>query len=65
MKRKKSKIGKLVSDAAFVATITLINRCLETKDRSMVKRDGDEKELSRKLSLVNIVYHMVGVFYNE
>lgn len=65
MKRAKNNFGKLVSDAAFVAALTLVNRCLESKEKPMVKRDGDEASLNKKLAIVSLVYHAIGVFYNE
>ena len=65
MKNSKNRMLKLAGDAAFVAAITLINRFLEKRETSLLKRSDDEKALNRKLNLVNILYHMIGVFYNE
>ena len=65
MRKRKNTVLKLAGDAAFVATIALVNRCLETKQTPMVKRHGDEKGLNRKLTLVSLVYHAIGIFYNE
>jgi hypothetical protein len=64
MKKKRPSLQKLAANAAMLATISILNRCLEKKDISMVKR-GDAKSLNRKLNLVNIVYHTLGIFYNE
>ena len=65
MKRRKNNIRKLAGDAAFVAGIALVNRCLEKRDNAMVQRDGDGEKLNRKLTLVSLVYHAIGIFYNE
>lgn len=65
MRKPKNKNCSLIPDVALVATITLINRFMETRDQPMVKRDGDEKKLNRKLTVVSLVYHALGLFYNE
>ena len=65
MKKRRSTVLKLTGDAAFVAAITLANRYMEKSEGTWVKRDGDEKRLNRQLALVNIIYHAIGIFYNE
>jgi len=65
VRKRKNTVLKLAGDAAFVAAITLINRCFESKETPTVKRDVDEKSLNRKLTLVSLVYHAIGIFYNE
>ena len=65
MSARKSKILKLAADAAFIAAIALTNRCLASKETPMVKRDDNEKQLNRKLTMVSLVYHAIGIFYNE
>jgi len=65
MKKSKNNIRRLARDAAFVAAITLVNRCLEQKESAMVQRDGDGKKLNRRLTMVSLVYHAIGIFYNE
>jgi hypothetical protein len=65
MRKDKCNTRKLISDAAFVAAITIVNRCLENRDKPMVKRDGNEKNLNRRLTVVSLVYHAIGIFYNE
>lgn len=66
MRKKSSPMSKLIGDAAFVAAIALANRCLEKyASRPLVKRDMDGAELNRRLSIVNLVYHAIGIFYNE
>ncbi len=56
---------KLAGDAAFVAAITLINRCIEKKESGTVCHDEDAEKLNRRLTMVSIVYNLLGVFYNE
>jgi hypothetical protein len=65
MRKRKNTALKLARDVAFVAAITLANRCLKNKETPLVKRDGNEKSLNRKLTLVSLVYHAIGIFYNE
>jgi hypothetical protein len=65
MKRQKHNTKALIADAAFIAAISLANRCLKPEKSEMVNRDVDEKSLSRKLTLVSLVYHAIGIFYNE
>ena len=65
MRKRKNSVLKLAGDAAFVAAITVVNHCLADKEDAMVKRDGDEKSLNRKLTVVSLVYHAIGIFYNE
>ena len=56
---------RLVAEAALIVAVTLANRCLKTKAPPLVKREGDEKNLSRKLTMVSLAYHAIGIFYNE
>jgi hypothetical protein len=65
MRRGKNVIVKLAGDAAFVAVITLVNRCLEKRERVMVPGSGDGERLNRRLTMVSLVYHAIGIFYNE
>jgi hypothetical protein len=65
MRKNKNDISKLAGEMAFVAAITLLNRCMEKKEHVMVHRNGDEKQLKRNLNLVNLIYHAIGIFYNE
>ena len=65
MKNRKTSVQRLMADAALIAAVALVNRCLKTKAAPLVKRDGDEKSLSRKLTVVSLVYHAIGIFYNE
>jgi len=65
MKRRKPDTRGLIADTAFIVAISLVNRCLKVKENTTVKRDGDEKSLSRKLTLVSLVYHAIGILYNE
>ena len=65
MRVRKNKILKLAGDAAFIAAIALANRCLMDRHTPMVKRDDNEKQLNRKLTMVSLVYHAIGIFYNE
>jgi hypothetical protein len=65
MKRRKNTLRKLASDAAFVAAITLVNRYIEKKESVVVHRERDGEKLNRRLTMVSIVYHLIGVFYNE
>jgi hypothetical protein len=65
MRKRKNSISQLAADAAFIAAVTLANRCLASKENTEIKRDGDEKSLNRKLTMVSLVYHAIGIFYNE
>ncbi len=65
MRVRKNSVLKLAGDAAFIAAIALANRCLAGKETPAVKRDDNEKRLNRKLSMVSLVYHALGIFYNE
>jgi hypothetical protein len=65
VRKRKNTVLQLAGDAAFIAAITIANRCLKSKETSLVKRDGDEKNLNRKLTVVSLVYHAIGIFYNE
>lgn len=65
MKKNKNSILKLVKGAAFVVAITAVNRCFEKNESALVKRDLSAKQLNRQLSIVNLVYHAIGIFYNE
>ena len=65
MKRRKHNARGLIADAAFIAAVTLMHRCLKAEKTGTVSRDVDEKNLSRKLTLVSLVYHAIGIFYNE
>jgi hypothetical protein len=65
MRKRKRGMERLLADAAFVGVITVLNRCLETRNTPMIKRGDDEKSLSRKLTLVSLVYHAIGILYNE
>ena len=65
MRKPKNRRSNLIADAALVTTITLLNRCMETRERPMVQRDGDEKSLNRKLTIVSLAYHAIGLLYNE
>jgi hypothetical protein len=65
MKRRKHNARGLMADAAFIAAISLVNRCLKPEKSEMVNRDVEEKSLSRKLTLVSLAYHAIGIFYNE
>ena len=65
MRRSKNTIRKLAADAAFVAAITLVNRCLDKKEKVTVNRNWDERQVKRSLNMVNLVYHAIGIFYNE
>jgi hypothetical protein len=65
MKRRKLDTRRLIADTAFIVAISLVNRCLKPEKNGMVNRDMDEKSLSRKLTLVSLVYHAIGVLYNE
>jgi hypothetical protein len=65
MAKRKNTALKLLADAAFVAGIALTNHCLENKQHTPVKRDLDEKQLNRNLTLMSLLYHAIGIFYNE
>jgi hypothetical protein len=65
MKTRKTTVQRLAADALLITAVALANRCLKTKEPPMVKRDSDEKSLSRKLTMVSLVYHVIGIFYNE
>ena len=65
MKNRKTTVQRFAADAILIVAVALANRCLKTKDTPMVKRDGNEKSLNRKLTVVSLVYHAIGIFYNE
>ena len=65
MRVRKNNILKLACDAAFIAAIALANRCLIGRQKPMVNRDDNEEQLNRKLTVVSLVYHAIGIFYNE
>jgi len=65
MKKRKSHLWQLINDAAFVAGITIVNKCLEKKESPLVQRDLDVESLNKRLTVVSLVYHAIGVFYNE
>ena len=65
MARKKIIPTELVRDAMMLASIRLLNRWMDDKEQPFVVRDGNEERLKRNLNIVNLVYHALGIFYNE
>ena len=63
--KHKNNIAKLAGQIALVATAALLNRCLEKRERTTVHRHGDSEKLNRQLTIVSLVYHAIGILYNE
>ncbi len=63
-KQRKTAL-QLAADIAAITAIALLNQCSKNKEKPLVKRDGDEKSLNKRLAIVNLVYHAIGIFYNE
>ena len=65
MPKKKAVAAQLVRDAIMLASVRLLNRLMDDKEQPLVVRDGNEERLKRNLNIVNLVYHALGIFYNE
>ncbi len=51
-------------DALLVATAALVKNCTEKIEKHRQKKD-EEDELQRKITVTHIIYHAIGIFYND
>jgi hypothetical protein len=64
MKRNKTSIRKLAGDALLVGAVLTANKLLRPK-KEEEKLDMHDPKLQRKLTWLSVVYHAIGIFYNE
>jgi len=64
LKRKKSVI-KSAGEIGLLATAVVIERCMQKIERHQTKLIDREAATKRKLAVTSIIYHALGIFYNE
>lgn len=64
MKRRKSDTGSLLGKLLVVAAAALVEKISAPKTKS-IKASDDEKTIERKVALAHIIYHAIGIFYND
>jgi hypothetical protein len=65
MKKNKASIPKLAGDALLLGAVMLANKVLDKSERRIKNNPVSDKALNRKLTITSIVYHAIGIFYNE
>jgi len=65
MKRTKTSIRRIVGDVALLGTLVVSKKCLDKIEEHMNDRNKREKALNRKLAITGLIYHAIGIFYNE
>ena len=64
MKKKSSKGKGLAYDLGTLAVIVLANRISEALEKRICAKDSEEA-LKRKLTIISLIYHAIGIVYNE
>ena len=64
MKRRKSDTGSLLGQLLVVGAAALVEKISASKNKPIKARD-DEKAIERKVTLAHIMYHAIGIFYND
>jgi hypothetical protein len=65
MKKIKTSIPKLAGDAVLLGAVMFANKILDKTEKRMNAHPFSDKQLQRKLTITSIVYHAIGIFYNE
>jgi hypothetical protein len=65
MKMKKKSLIKMVGSFQVLATALLIEKGLQKIERRLHDFNDTEKTTNRKLTALSIIYHAIGIFYNE
>lgn len=65
MKRNKTSVRKLAGDALLVGAVLAANKLFNRKEEDKTEVDMRDPKLQRKLTMLSVVYHAIGIFYNE
>jgi hypothetical protein len=65
MKQKKTSIRKLAGDVLMMGAVLAANKLLKRKEENRTGVDMHDPKLQRKLTMLSVVYHAIGIFYNE
>ena len=65
MKHYKPSIKKLAGEAVLLGVAVLANKFLEKTEKKINEHNRSDKALERKLAITSIIYHAIGIFYNE
>lgn len=64
MKRQKANTGNLFGKLLVVGAAALVEKISAPKTQA-VKPSNEENAIERKVRLAHIMYHVIGIFYNE
>ena len=65
MKPSKTSTGKFIAYSLLLGAFTFSKICLERIEMKKSESGRDEKALRRRLTLTTLIYHAIGIFYNE
>ncbi len=62
--KKKPEHKKLVRDVALLGAMILVNKLAHAMEQRRPAKDSEEI-LKRKLTIASLLYHAIGIVYNE
>lgn len=65
MKRTKPNMKTLLGSVAMLGALAVTKKILDKVNQPDDGLRRDDKNLERKLAITSIVYHAIGIFYNE
>lgn len=64
MKRRKENTGSLLGKLLVVGIAALVEK-ISTTETKPTKASNEQKAIERKVTMAHIMYHAIGIFYNE
>lgn len=65
MRKKKTSLLKTAGEAVALGALALTSRCIEKIENRKKAEPMDEEKLNRQLTVLSVVFHAIGIFYNE
>jgi hypothetical protein len=64
MKKRKKNTSSLLGKLLVVGFAALVEK-ISTTETKPQKAGNEEKSIERKVTMAHIIYHAIGIFYNE
>ncbi|HLP20981.1 MAG TPA: hypothetical protein VK174_11800 [Chitinophagales bacterium] len=65
MRNTKPDMKKLAGSILMLGALAATKKILDKVNKPEERLDRNDKNLERKLAITSVVYHAIGIFYNE